>query len=370
MIGLAGAQHRPKVWPWHPTIWLTRRSHPLTYSPVIERADQGKHLPYADFSSCLIFTTNMTRRIPFQGDDSAYILFLETRVLELEDSIHHQSQQDAYTEGSSASQADLSEVRDQHEAFEPSCHNTSQIQPTSEIRNHDGDTQLVLEGPDEQRHADSAGGDFPTFKIIEFNPNADLNADKGDKCAQAQGRKQQLRKLSIFSEFLDNLPQSDSWKDWTSALDKLKCKGTLLALIQDSSSPASSFTSLETPQSSPNVPSKPANISILSEYADFMISFGVMNRQLACFREFIFVSLCAVALEIFENKDEVYEVMRKILGSKAFSKQLLKLVRGAKWANSLISLLSKTKWVCRSWDIICVGMFSMLISFYKLTLPS
>ncbi|KAJ5778408.1 hypothetical protein N7520_001654 [Penicillium odoratum] len=57
----------------------------------------------------------------------------------------------------------------------------------------------------------------------------------------------------------------------------------------------------------------------------------------------VFVSLCAVALENNEDKDGVYAVMRKVLGSDASSEKLVKLVRGAKWATGLVSLLLKTR---------------------------
>ncbi|KAF3009293.1 hypothetical protein E8E15_002461 [Penicillium rubens] len=185
----------------------------------------------------------MTRQIPFEGDDAAYILFLEARILRLEDSLRQSSQQPTYI-GTSSSPADFNGVRNQDEVFEKPHHHRRQIHIAPETQSPDGDTEPAPEDFDEQGRTHKDGGN----PFIEYNPKVQLDPNR------------------------------------------------------------------------------------------------------------------TVTLEKTEDKDGVHAVMRKVLGSAASSKQLVKLVRGAKWANSLVSLLSKTKWASRSWDILCVAQRP--VSFY------
>lgn len=311
------------------------------------------------FFSCL-FTANMTRQIPFEGDDAAYILFLEARVLQLEDSLGQSSRQSAYL-GTSSSPADFNRVRNQVEVCEKPHRHTRQIQIAPETQRPDGDTEPAPEDFDEQGRIHKDGGNPNAFNVIEYNPKVHLDPNRTGKCARGQSKKDQLKTLSRFISFIDNLPESEIWKNWLSALDEIQRKKFLKALVQNCGSGTPRFASLGTAKELADVSSKPTDISILSQYASFMVSFGMLNQQLACFQNLVFVSLCAVALEKTEEKDGVYAVMRKVLGSDASSKQLVKLVRGAKWANSLVSLLSKTKWASRSWDILCVGMVTVFM---------
>jgi hypothetical protein len=318
----------------------------------------------------------MARQIPFKGDDPAYIRFLEERVLQLEDSLRYPCQQCTYVRPSPKSQADLNEVRTQDEILEIHHSDRSQIEAATQNQNHDGRSQFGLKNPNGQRHRRRIGGDSEdeTIEIIEYNTNAHSHSRGTNKSTLTQSKKQQFKTLSIFSKFLDDLPQSNTWKNWVLALDGIQRREMLRSLVQDCGTGASMFSSLEAHKSLTDVSSESTSISILSDYAASIVLIGKGNRQLACFREMIFVSLCAVALETFERKDSVYEAMRRVLGSDADSKQLLKLVRGAKWANSLISLLSETKWASRSWDILCVGMVGVVISFSqadstKLSIP-
>ena len=96
-----------------------------------------------------------------------------------------------------------------------------------------------------------------------------------------------------------------------------------------------------------------------------------MNRKIAYFRELVFVSSCAVALRVYDDKDHVYDVMRDFRGSNAQSKHLSKLVCGAKWANRAMSLLSQNKWASRSWNVIFAGKSIVLLgSSHQLTMGS
>ncbi|KAI1829006.1 hypothetical protein DTO027I6_10068 [Penicillium roqueforti] len=302
----------------------------------------------------------MTRQIPFEGDDAAYILFLETRIFQLEDSLRQPAQKS--TIRTSSSPADFNGVRNQVEVCEKPHHHRRQIHIAPETQSPDGDTEPSLEEFDEQGGVHKDGANPDAFNIIEYNPTAHLDPNWTRKRARDQSKKHQPKTLSRFISFIDNLPESEIWKNWVSALDEIQRKEYLEALVQNCGSGTSNFASLGTAKELADVSSKPTDISILSQYASFMVSFGMLNQQLACFQNLVFVSLCAVALEKTENKDGVHAVMREVLGSAASSKQLVKLVRGAKWANSLVSLLSKTKWASRSWDILCVAQRP--VSFY------
>ncbi|KAJ6119050.1 hypothetical protein N7471_013001 [Penicillium samsonianum] len=300
----------------------------------------------------------MTRQIPFEGDDAAYILFLEARILQLEDYLQQPPQKSAYI-GTSSSPADFNGVRNQVEVCEKPHHHRRQIHIAPETQSPDGDTEPAPEDFDEQGRIHKDGGN----SFIEYNPKVQLDPKRTGKCARGQSKKHQLKTLSRFISFIDNLPESEIWKTWVSALDEIQRKKFLEALVHNCGSGTSNFASLGTAKELADVSSKPTDISILSQYASFMVSFGMLNQQLACFQNLVFVSLCAVTLEKTEDKDGVHAVMRKVLGSAASSKQLVKLVRGAKWANSLVSLLSKTKWASRSWDILCVGMVAVFVLF-------
>lgn len=305
----------------------------------------------------------MTRRISFEGDDTAYITFLEARILQLESSLRQSSQKPTFFQTSSSGPANLNADRNKGQFFGIPHRNTCQIQTASDDQSHNGDTQLASPDLDEQRYLRQNSGDSAAIQIVEYNPNAHLDPDETNQSAQNQTKKQQVRTLARFSNFLDDLPQSDTWKGWVSNLGDVQRSKILRALVQDCGAAAPTFSSLEAPKALTDVSSESRDISILSEYATFMISIGKGDRQLSCFRKIIFVSLCAVALEMNKSEDKVYEVMRKVLGTNGHSKHLLKLVRGAKWANRLISLLSKTKWASRSWDIIFIGILSVVLSF-------
>ncbi|KAJ6042970.1 uncharacterized protein N7446_007592, partial [Penicillium canescens] len=73
------------------------------------------------------------------------------------------------------------------------------------------------------------------------------------------------------------------------------------------------FAPCDEPKVLLNKTSKPTKIFILHQYGNSMKSSSTTNRQLTCFRELIFCSLCAVALTAVESKDDVYETMRGFL---------------------------------------------------------
>ncbi|KAJ5778357.1 hypothetical protein N7520_001603 [Penicillium odoratum] len=302
----------------------------------------------------------MARRIPFEGDDAAYILFLETLVLQLEESLRPSPQQSAPI-GTSSTPADYNVASDQHEVIERPRRRTRGVPVARETPSHDSSTQSAPEHPNEPRSIRKDSGSIATFDIIEYNPEVAIDPKKKVKSAPGESKTDVQKTLSRFISFLNGLPKSEIWENWVSALDKTQRRNFLKALLQICGPDASSFASPGTAKESAIMSPKSTDISILSEFANFMVSFGLLNRQLACFLDILFVSLCTVLLDRTEEKDGIYAIMRKVLGSNS-SIQLAKFVRGAKWANSLVSLLSKTKWASRSWDILCVAQHPL--SFY------
>ncbi|KAJ5593079.1 hypothetical protein N7537_009983 [Penicillium hordei] len=87
-----------------------------------------------------------------------------------------------------------------------------------------------------------------------------------------------------------------------------------------------------------------------------------VNSPFARFKELLFCSLCAVALEVMP-KEIVFQYMQSVFCCDAQPKALRGRIRGAKWANRAIYLLSRTNWGSCSWDIIYVA--SNQVNFYS-----
>jgi hypothetical protein len=141
----------------------------------------------------------MTRRISFEGDDTAYITFLEARILELKSSLRQSSQQPTYFQTSSSGLANSNADRNPRQFFGIPHRNTCQIQTASDDQSHDGDTQIASPDLDKQRYPRQNSGDSAAIQIVEYNPNAHLDPDQTNQSALNQTKKQQVRTLVRFS---------------------------------------------------------------------------------------------------------------------------------------------------------------------------
>ncbi|KAJ6012591.1 hypothetical protein N7522_002946 [Penicillium canescens] len=74
------------------------------------------------------------------------------------------------------------------------------------------------------------------------------------------------------------------------------------------------------------------------------------------------MSFCAVALKVADNAASVFKVMREYSGSEAQEKHLIKLTRGAIWANRSIFALSGTQWGSDCSDVFLLA--GQPVSFY------
>ncbi|KAJ5348560.1 uncharacterized protein N7506_001813 [Penicillium brevicompactum] len=262
------------------------------------------------------------RRIQFEGNDADYIQFLEARVLHLENIFLRSSphQDRGRNNHFTGIQGDLSQANHMCGVAEGSRRQISESSSSIQEEGLGDETRLAFSGRRASQDDSNTGGS--TFEIIEFRPSYDinLNSKKRTRDTPGQGAKGQLQILSSFTSFVRNLPQSSTWKKWISVCDP-KRAALLRGLVQG-------FAPSDEPKVMLNKTSKCTTISILHEY---------------------------VALTAVESKDDVYESMREVFGSDAYSKRFEALIRGAKWVNKAISLLSQTRWDLRSWDIFLVG---------------
>lgn len=293
------------------------------------------------------------RRVQFEGDDASYIRFLEARVLELENIIQQSLPQRAHLRRTlfPTSHGDSSRANSTCGAvYNCTRQGISEPEDSAQRRQDDGTRQAFAsrsEHQDIQQHDDARGC---TFKVIEYNPSRDANfcLKNRKQGGQSQSAERQLQVLSEFTCFIRDLPKSNAWKEWVSVDDSQRV--SLIRGLVEGFAPTEVLKVL--PRKSP----MSTELAILHEYGNSMKTSSTTDRQLTCFRELIFCSLCAVALRSAKNKDDVYEAMRGVFGSDAYSKKFKALVRGAKWVNHIISLLLHTKWALRSWDIALVGM--------------
>ncbi|KAJ6001122.1 hypothetical protein N7481_001531 [Penicillium waksmanii] len=193
-----------------------------------------------------------------------------------------------------------------------------------------------------------------TFAIIPYEPSIIIEppATTDSSTPNVPAQKKRCR-FSSFTSSVGDLPESSNWKKWAS-ISETQRKKIVLSLVS-----GLTFPNDENPIAS----RQPAPIPILLEYGKSMEPAGLTHtsaksaekRPFACFQELVFCSLCAVALEV-TAKEDVFQAMQSVFQSDAGSKSLRARIRGAKWANRAIHLLSLTKWGSCSWDIIYVGM--------------
>jgi hypothetical protein len=235
-----------------------------------------------------------SRRVQFNGDDVAYIRFLEDRVLELEGILQSPSHQRGHPRNSQS--------------------------VTNRANSRD------IAGP-----SSNEVGDRPTkLQFIEFVPLR--------KRAPKSPNGTQIRRQSGLDTLLGKIPSLSKWTSNEYDLSHRNLNVLKGLVVNDKPRHDSTNTS------------QPIDIiPILLRFSNLTLNAGPEKgflAKLARFREFIFMSLCAVALklELVDDAASVYGVMQSFIGSAAHEKHLLKLVRGVTWANQLISELSTTAW--------------------------
>ncbi|KAJ5117686.1 hypothetical protein N7448_011318 [Penicillium atrosanguineum] len=291
------------------------------------------------------------RQIEFDGDDAAYIRYLEALVLELRQAL--QSDTDARVATFSRSPG----------AFDALA-TIPNVRPTDYVTTIDNTSEVCASGNREEPvigsrvrgrlSVEAAKGHDQTFHVIEYTPS------KG-RTSNAREKQKQYENLSKLASRLNTL--SKSGIGFNGVCTRNERAIILRGLVQGCSKVISScLPPLVVPTALSTSTSGLTEASILSNYAQSISTVRTTNRQAACIQELIFVSMCAVALRNEEDaeKDNIYKNMREVFQSDAGLPQLQKLIRGAKWANSAVSLLTPS-WKTRSWDLLIFGMFVKII---------
>ena len=124
---------------------------------------------------------NMTSRlIPFDGDDAAYIQFLEAQVFELKQALRSEA---PIRVPRFSSNRDLDGDSNRQEAFRHTD-NSNSITKTPEIRRNW--TRSLLEARSDRRHgAEHSSSECETLKVIEYDPTHNNNQGPGDSLLNA-----------------------------------------------------------------------------------------------------------------------------------------------------------------------------------------
>lgn len=296
------------------------------------------------------------RLIQCQGDDIVYIKHLELRIIELECAYSSR-----YPESPGSRQQLSGQCRP--------CEVCRNLDPSHEIGSASGitaDNIRLVSGtcPDNQSSQHSRPQES-IFSFVPYEPSLKTASPAtADSSTLTKPTQKKRNRLSSFISSVGGLPESSHWKSWAS-INETQRKNIVFSLV----------SGLAFPNEEKRIASEqPAPISILLEYGTSMkpaeTKYGSAKsaalRPFACFQELIFCSLCAVALEV-TSKENVFQAMRSVFRSDAEPKSLRARIRGAKWANRAVYLLSLTKWGSCSWDIIYVGMIHISSFLDKLT---
>ncbi|CAI7647787.1 unnamed protein product [Penicillium discolor] len=282
------------------------------------------------------------RLVQCQGDNLAYIKHLELRILELESACSSRSPESPGSQQQISGQCRPCEV----------CRNLNLYQDIGGSQGISVDSiRLASEGCHDNQSSQHNRPPESTFAFIRYEPSVTTASSTMTNTMTKSAQKKRNR-LSSFISSIGNLPESSHWKSWAS-MSETERKMIIFSLVS-----GLTFPNVENPISS----EQPAPISILLEYGISMEPAemkyasvkSAAKRPFACFQELIFCSLCAVALEV-TPKENVFQAMQSVFRSDADSKSLRARIRGAKWANRAIYLLSRTNWGSCSWDIIYIG---------------
>lgn len=209
------------------------------------------------------------------------------------------------------------------------------LQTASHQRGHPYNSQFITNPAssrgDTARPSSNEVGDRPTkLQFIEFVPPRERTPKSPNDT--------QIRRQSGLDTLLSKIPSFSKWASNEYDLS-LRNINVLKGLVVNDNL---SHDSKNTTQPMDIIP-------ILLRFSNLTLRAGLEKAflaKLARFREFIFMSLCAVALklDLVDDAATVYGVMQSFIGSDAHEKHLLKLIRGVTWANQLISALSTTAW--------------------------
>ncbi|OBT59274.1 hypothetical protein VE04_00369 [Pseudogymnoascus sp. 24MN13] len=268
--------------------------------------------------------TSRTRIDQFDGTDSEYIAYLESKVLQL--SIircppppHSKAHQ--LTTNHSPPPSPPSEVR------ELTTNRSSPSLSRSEVRDE------AIDGSD---------GDevlFDTLEIILYNPSQDSSHNPAKKRQRIQTRWEHE-----MDGMLSDIPKSKDWSPKRESVGLASSAKILVALdvIIHGRGPQMDLNTGQTDLSVVCYDRSNAILQLLNTFAITTAALQIettFTRQTYRFRVFVFVSLCCVALHHGVEKRFVEEAMQKCV-SDSCGKNLTRLRNGALWVNRMMSTLA------------------------------
>ncbi|KAI2734352.1 hypothetical protein DTO013F2_10327 [Penicillium roqueforti] len=318
---------------------------------------------------------DLNRLFRCRGDGLVYIRHLELRILELESACSSRYPEALGTQQQISGQCRPCEVcrnpniyqgLSSQEISADSIRLASESSPDNQPSSADT-TRRAPESSDDNQPSQHNRSPERTYAFIPYAPlvTTASSAAKGSSTLTKPAQKKKDR-LSSFTSSVGNLPESSAWKNWAS-INETQRKNVIVSLVSGLESPKDDNPILsEQPTTISILVDQPTTISLLLEFGTSglveTLAESIANRPFACFRELIICSLSAVALE-FNPKEQVFQAMRTIFCCDAQPKALRGRIRGAKWANRAIYLLSRTNWGPCSWDIIYVA--SNHVNFYS-----
>ena len=253
---------------------------------------------------------DLNRLFQCRGDGLVYIKHLELRILELEKACSSRCPDSLECRQQIGRQCRPCEV----------CRNPNLYQDLGGSREISADSiRLASEsGDDNQSIASESYHDNQssqhsrtperTYAFIPYKPTA--SSVVKDSSTPTKPTQRKRNHLSLFTSLVSNLPKSSDWENWAS-INETQRKDIVFCLVSGIAVPKND---------SPIASEQPATIPILlQKYATSMKPVGMkrtsaeseVNSPFARFKELLFCSLCAVALEVMP-KEIVFQYMQSV----------------------------------------------------------
>ena len=287
------------------------------------------------------------RRFNFEGNDQAYILLLEKKVIELHKSLQLHIQ-------TCSCQQVISSRGIHPETLIPRSSNPTLGREAGNREISDRETSDCETSDRETSDRETSDHETSDRETSDLNTLEIIREDPSKQPIKKCGSKARDYCQSKLEQFLDRIPSLENSK-FDDGLVGMRCRSVL-------GIPDCGQGSIHEPMAVSSEDSG-ANflVSIMKQFRDLTLNTskkGDYHRLVACFQELVFMSLCAVASSNEKDTASIYDVMRQYKKSNATEKHLNKLMRGAKWANRMMFALAKTNWGRQCSNIFFVGKYN------------
>ncbi|KFY99052.1 hypothetical protein V498_01026 [Pseudogymnoascus sp. VKM F-4517 (FW-2822)] len=311
--------------------------------------------------------TSRTRIDQFDGTDSEYIAYLESKVLQLSIircSPPPRSKAHRLTTNHSPPPSPPSEVRELTTNRSPPKFSRSEVGGDEAIDSSEGDEVLS-----------------DTLEIILYNPSQDCLSHNPAKKRQ----RIQTRWEHEMDGMLSDIPNAKDWSPKRKSVGLASSAKILVALdvIIHGRGPQMDLNTGQTDLSVVCYDRSNAVLQLLNTFAITTAALQIettFTRQIYRFRVFVFVSLCCVALHHGVEKKFVEEAMQRCV-SDSCGKNLTRLRNGALWVNQMMSTLAADGRGHRAYElfvlcgrsIACYGRFAQTgesgFSYFRSRVP-